>query len=368
MGTLRGDTGSFETQLGASMWVVNIRDLQWRSRRFAIGVAATSVLFGVTLMFQGLPRSLDAETAATLDDVGADLWFTADTVTGPFTGASVLPVERVDDVRALDGIDAAAPLIVLRESVRAGSVETVIMIGHEVGGLGTPTLAEGRAVEARGEAVVDRSMDLGLDVGEVLTIGSVDLEVVGETDGRSFTGGVPVVYLGLEDAQAVATQGLELSNVIVAEGTTTATAEGLQAFSPAEVGDDLLRPAGRIVEALDRVKFLLWFSAAGVVGSLVYLTTRERTVDLAVMKALGVPDRSILTGTLFQALALTTAAMVGGTIGGLVLAPTFPLPITVPVSAVVVTGAIALGITVVVSVVTARIVLAIDPALAFGRN
>jgi CRP-like cAMP-binding protein len=43
------------------MWLVGVRDLQFRRRRFMIAALATSVVFSMTLLMAGVSNGLDAE-------------------------------------------------------------------------------------------------------------------------------------------------------------------------------------------------------------------------------------------------------------------------------------------------------------------
>ena len=43
------------------MWLVGVRDLQFRRRRFLIVALATAVVFAMTLIMSGMSNGLDAE-------------------------------------------------------------------------------------------------------------------------------------------------------------------------------------------------------------------------------------------------------------------------------------------------------------------
>ena len=57
---------------------------------------------------------------------------------------------------------------------------------------------------------------------------------------------------------------------------------------------------------------LLWLMAAGIVATMVYLTALERSRDIAVLKAMGTPNRTLFGGMAVQGLALALAACVVG--------------------------------------------------------
>jgi putative ABC transport system permease protein len=59
------------------MWLVGVRDLQFRRRRFLIAVVATSVVFSMTVLMSGLSNGLDAEVDRIVGSFGADSWVVA---------------------------------------------------------------------------------------------------------------------------------------------------------------------------------------------------------------------------------------------------------------------------------------------------
>jgi putative ABC transport system permease protein len=349
------------------VWFASVRDLQWRSRRFLLGTLAAALLFGVTLVFEGLATSLEAEAGDTIEAVGADLWFTTDAVSGPLTGASMVPESRVAEVQRLAGVTAAEPLLLLREGLRFDDrTETVLLFGHLVGGWAAPDLSAGRPVAAAGEIVVDRST--GARLGDQVEIGGSSFTVVGEVMHRTAAGGIPSAFAGIDDAQAASTQGLDIATAVVARGSTEERIAGLRRWSNGDVRDDLLRPAGRIVQSIDMVKVLLWIAAAGVIASLVYLTTRERHGEFAVLKAIGVPTRAIVAGSALQALAVSVTAAALGAAGSVLVVPRFPVPLLIPARSVAVLFLAATVIAVSASVAAMRTVLTVDPATAFGGS
>ena len=67
------------------MWLISLRDLQWRLRRFAISVLATGVAFGLSLVMTGVITSLHNEGERTVALYQADHWLVAEGASGPFT-------------------------------------------------------------------------------------------------------------------------------------------------------------------------------------------------------------------------------------------------------------------------------------------
>ena len=79
------------------------------------------------------------------------------------------------------------------------AVRDVGMIGAEPGRVGSPAVDDGRPLQADGEAVVDKALNIGL--GKVVAIAGTDFRVVGRTDGVTYFAGIPAVFITAKDAQ-----------------------------------------------------------------------------------------------------------------------------------------------------------------------
>lgn len=349
------------------MWLITLRDLQWRRRRFAFGVVGTALVFAVTLLLAGLSASLRAEASRAVDGVGADAWLVKQGVTGPFSGLSALPVAAVDAVAASPGVKQADPLVVTSQTVeRQGKSRPVdvTVFGYRLGGMGPPPVVGGRAPTARGEAIVNRS--LGVDVGESFKLGPASFTAVGEVRRQTLRAGMPSIFVPVEDTQALVFEGQPLTSTIVTKGTPNPAPQGLIVLTADEARRDLLRPFRRALRAIDVLQVLLWLVAVAIIGTLIYLSVLERIQDFAVMKAIGTASRSLFASLAIQAIVVSvTSALVANGVAFL-LAPTFPLPIKLVRSAAITLPLVAVVVGFLASLVGLRRAVSVDPALAFG--
>jgi putative ABC transport system permease protein len=346
------------------MWRVALADLQWRRRRFVIAVLATSLVFGMTLLMAGFATSLHNEGRRIVAALGADAWLVAAGASGPFTTSTPVPAAEATRVAALPGVVRADPVVIVHSTIRRPAVRDVNVIGARPGGLGTPPLAGGRPVTRAGEVVADTG--LGLAVGDRLELSGRRLEVVGLADRVTWFFGMPTLFLALEDAQAVAFGGQPLAMAVLTRGVPAAGAAGLERFSNTQAVADLERPLVRGLQSIDLISALLWLVAAGIIGSIMYLSVLERLRELAVLKAVGASNRSLLAGFAIQAVLLSAAAAVLAMGIATVLAPVFPFTVEIPAAAFprLVVTAMVVGLA--ASVVGLRRAVSVQPALAFG--
>ena len=204
------------------------------------------------------------------------------------------------------------------------------------------------------------------DIGDRINIGGKEFLVVGETSGQSLFAGIPLVYVPLEDAQAIAVLGQPLATTLLFDHIPTFVPRELKVLTNADVKGDVLRPLTAARSSIGFVRLLLWLVAAIVIGSVLYLQALERTRDFAVFKATGTSTAAIGAGLALQAVMLSLAAAVLAAILATVLAPLFPLHIDIPVSAYLMLPVITVVVGLLACSIALRRTARVDPALAFG--
>jgi len=336
-----------------------LRDLQWRKKRFVIAMLGVSLVFAMGLVMTGLAESFSAEVDRTLAGVGAKTWVVSADASGPFTSFTPVPVDAIGD-------PAASPVMVLRQTlVTDDGVRDIIVIGAEVGRLGSPKARKGADLSAGGQAVLDEDLDV-VGIGGSLTVGGRTLDVVGTVSGQRLYAGLPVVYTSLTDAQAMAVDGQQLATAFLYDSVPTEVPEGLRVMSVGQVKTDVLRPLDSASSSISFMRILLWIVAATVIGSVLYLQAMERTRDFAVFKATGTSTASIGFGLAMQAVVLSLAAAVLAAMLSLVLAPLFPMHVEIPGSAFLLLPVITVVVGLLASLIALRKTATVQPALAFG--
>jgi putative ABC transport system permease protein len=345
------------------MWMITLRDLQYRRRQFGIAVVGAGMLFALTLAITGAAAGFYAEAHDALNSVNADAWVVAKGVSGPFTSPSVVDPASAAQVR---GTQAADPIIIkLSTMTKGGGFQGVGFIGHPIGGLGAPPPAKGRAPQRPGEAVVDSS--LGAGIGRQIVIEGHPLTVTGLVHGKTYNTGIPLVYGTLEDGQALAFGGRPLASALITKGTPSEVPAGMVVLSNRAVFVDLTRPTANARKTLGSTRTFMWGVGAVIIGAVTYLSALERVRDFAVLKAVGAAGRSLVASVVIEAvLAALAAALLGIALSQVVVPMFAPLRIDITAVAYGALPLVAVIIGVLASLVAVRRVMSVDPALAFG--
>jgi putative ABC transport system permease protein len=348
------------------MLLMTLRDLQYRARRVGLVTVLVALVLTLLYLMTGLAHHLSNEPYDALDNVGASSWILVEGVGGPFTAASALPlsVEATLEERT-DGV--VEPVVVTRGALAAppDNDETleVQVIGHRIGALGQPTVVSGTGISGPGQIVLDRSLDV--DVGSEVEIGVERFEVVGLTSDSTVLAGQAFGFVELATAQQMAFQNDTVVTGFVSDGGFT-TGDGFSILTPDDVAEETLGPIESAVASIDLIRILLWFVAAIVMGAVIYLTALERQRDFAVLKAVGASGRSLGAGLAVQAVVIALIASITAAVAATLIEPVFPLPVTIPASALVTVPAIAVVVGLLSAMLGVRKVNRTDPAEAFS--
>jgi putative ABC transport system permease protein len=347
------------------MWRMVLRDLQWRRRRFVLAGLATALVFAMTLLLTGLSTSVHNQIERTVDRFDADLFYVLDDAGGPFTTPPRVPVTTADALAAVPGVERAEPILSLRGTL-SDPVRDLNVIAQQLDGLGWPEPSEGVRPTAPGQLLVDEQLDL--EVGQELLLSGRSFRVVGTADDVSHTFGIPTVFTLLEDAQAMALGGAPLASAVVLQGEPDVPLPVGALLTPDEVEEDMARPLKRGTESIDLILLLLTVTAAGIVGLIVYLSTLEKSADLAVLRATGSTKTFMAVGLALQAILLSLGAAAVAVGLARLLGPSFPVPLEVEGDSYTRLLVLALSVGLVASLAGVWKAVRVDPANAFGAR
>ncbi len=310
------------------VWLVSRRDLGWRRRRFVIAVAAITLVLALTLLLSGFRDGIDVEAGRAVRALGGDAFVVRDGVSGPFTTVSQLD-ERVTDTVA-----------------------------------GMPAVRSGRSPRQPGEAVLD--IRAGRKVGDSVELGGETFQVVGLVRGITVWAGVPAMFVTLSDAQQLVFGGAPAATAVVVAGRPETRRAGLRFIDGSQARADLKRPLANAITTIDLLRLFLWIVAAAIVGSVLYISSLERSRDFAVFKAFGTGNADLVGTLVVEAVILAAVSAVAAVAVSRPLARLFPAVISFPARTLVVLPLVALAVGLVGSLAGARRAIVVDPASAFG--
>jgi putative ABC transport system permease protein len=258
---------------------------------------------------------------------------------------------------------------------------------------GPPEVVEGREI-GRGhyEMVADRST--GLELGARIRLGRNVFTVVGLTRQQVSSGGDPVIFITLLDAQklqfdlapsaarvqlARGTSGLnrDTVNAVIARLDANASPDAvaqavrrwkhLAAITQEEQELILTRSlVDRARRQIGLFTSLLLIVSAVIIALIIYTMTMEKLKQIATLKLIGAPDRTIIGMIVQQALAL---GLIGFAIGATLIAnvkDNFPRRVVLEPDNVAILGLIVFAVCLLSSGLGVRAALRVDPATALG--
>lgn len=372
------------------------RDVRHNLFRFVLTCLGLSLLMSVVLAMIGIYNGLVADALNIVKAPQVDLWVVESGTQGPFAEASKIPGSTRDAVARLHGVAEAGSIAYQTvEASHAGETLRLYVIGFEPGRPGgPPTIAEGRGItQTHFEMVADRKT--GLAVGDRIRLGRDSFAVVGLVEDTMNSGGDPAAFITLSDAQTLQSQlAPPAQRVQTARGagllesadTVAAVIARLEPTAdPLDVAQTVRqwKHLGALTQAeqeailigsvVDRAKrqiglflgILLTVSAV-VIALIIYTMTMEKLKQIATLKLIGAPDRTIVGLIVQQSLALGLVGWSFGLILILLIKDYFPRRVVLePVNAAALAGII-IVVCIASSGLGVRAALKVDPATAIG--
>jgi putative ABC transport system permease protein len=393
------------------------RDILHDWGKFVFTGIGLGLLIGVTLTMAGVYRGMVDDAQAMLDNSGADLWVVQKDTLGPYAEPSSIPDDIDRSIRTMRGVERAANVTYLTMQIdHAGSDVRVMVVGTDTASPGEPgqpphMVAGRQIVRSHYEAVAD--VKTGFELGDVVQVRRNHYTIVGLTSRMVSSGGDPMLFIPLKDAQQAQFQ--KDSDAILSQRARTAQNPALnppgnpgvldavaasQATNP-YVNAVLVQvepgySPDRAAEAIRRwqrltvytraemerilVEKLIATSArqiamflvilaivsAAIVAFIIYTLTMGKIREIAVLKLIGTRNRTISFMILQQALGLGLIGFVVGKIAATVWAPIFPKYVLL-LSSDSLRGFVAvMAICAVASLLAIRAALRVDPAEAIG--
>lgn len=393
------------------------RDIVHSWGKFVFTGVGLGLLIGVTLTMAGVYRGMVDDATTLLDNSGADIWVVQKDTLGPYAEPSSVYDDTYRSILSIPGVARAANVTYLNMQVKNQTAETrVTVVGVVAGGPGEPgqpgyLLAGRHITRAHYEAVADIAS--GFALGDRIQIRRNYYRVVGLTRRMVSSGGDPMVFIPLKDAQEA--QFLKDNDAIQQQRRRTEAnpafnrpgvpglVQGVIAsqsvnpyvnavlvqikngFAPEEVAESVRR--WKRLQAFTRTQMeeiligkliataakqigmflvILAIVSAAIVAFIIYTLTMGKIREIAVLKLIGTNNRTIAQMIMQQALGLGVIGFVVGKIAATFWAPAFPKHVLM-LSEDSLRGFIAvIVICALASLISIRVALKVDPAEAIG--
>lgn len=371
------------------------RDIRHNFGRFLLTCLGLGLLLGVVLAMIGIYRGLVVEALTIARAPAVDLWVVEANTRGPFAEASRIPADTRDAIARIAGVAAAGGITYQTVEVqhRARKLRLYV-IGYEpTRPGGPPDVVQGRRIgRSHYELVADRSS--GLELDDRIRLGRSDFVVVGLTDHQVSSGGDPAVYITLLDAQKLqfdlappaarvqiargtAGAGRNTVNAVVARlqpnGSAESVAETVRRWKHlaaiTQEGQEKILTGSLVDRARRQIGLftsLLLAVSAVIIALIIYTMTMEKMKQIATLKLIGAPDRTIIGMIVQQALAL---GLIGFFIGASLIVNTkdfFPRRVVLEADNIFMLGLVVVGVCLLSSGLGVRAALKVDPATALG--
>jgi len=393
------------------------RDIQHDWGKYVFTGIGLGLLIGVTLTMAGVYRGMVDDGKALLDNSGAELWVVQKETLGPYAEPSSLNDDAYRSILAVQGVSQAANVTYLTMQVRSAERDVrAMVVGIASGEAGTPGwpsyLVAGRQItRSHYEAVAD--VAAGFALGDRVRIRRHHYTVVGLTRRMVSSGGDPMVFIPLKDAQEAqflkdndavlqsrrrtsenpafnraSVPGL-LDAVITSQSRNPYVNAVLVRLQPGYASDDVAgsierwqrltvytRPEmegiliGKLIatsaKQIGMFLVILAVVSAAIVAFIIYTMTLGKIREIAVLKLIGTRNRTIASMIMQQALGLGLIGFAVGKIAASFWAPFFPKYVLLVPSDTIAGFFAVVVICMLASLIAIRAALRVDPADAIG--
>lgn len=349
-----------------------LKEIAYSRFRYILTAVGLGLLIGVTLTMTGLVRGMIDDAVALIRGTNADLWVVEENTQGPYAESSTLYDDEWRSIAGLPGVAEVANAAYLTLQIRHGNKDVrAQVVGFEQKRLGAPTdLVAGRPItRSHYEAVAD--VKTGFKVGDKIVINRDEYTVVGLTSGMVSSGGDPLVFITLQDAQ---TEQFEKDNNSIyndrnrlaanpqfnrpgVPGLLQAITDSQQSnnkvnailvrvapgYDPAAVANNIRRwkyfevytyqqmaqilqvkVIGNALRQLGMFMVILAIVSVAIITLIIYTMTMGKIKEIAVLKLIGAKNRTIAGMILQEAWGLGVLGFFIGKTAAALWAPVFP--------------------------------------------
>ena len=365
-----------------------LRNFAGNRVRLLVSVGGVALALTLTIALEAIFAGVANQLTVYVDRAGADVWVAQAGVRNLHMVASWLSSSVTDEVRAVDGVAEATPILYSTDTIAAGeerAVAYVIGLPADAAMGGPWDVVEGSDQVGRGDVIIDRgfAVKAGVAIGDRITVLGGDARVVGLSEGTASLVN-SVAFVSFDDFAAMRSGGPVVSFVLVkasagASPDRLAAAierdvAGVTTQSQAAFADEerrlVMDMSADVIAIMNAVGFAVGLA---VVALTVYVATLARRREYGALKALGAGNRFLYGVVLSQAfLGVALGFGVGLTFTallGLGLARTdLNLELAITAASLARVGLVAALIAGLAAILPIRQIANLDPAIVFRRG
>ena len=376
------------------------KDIKHTFGTFIVTAMGVGMLLGIVLIMIGVYRGMIVDAKVLLDDLNVDLWVVQDNTLGPFAEASRVHEDLKDSVYVIDGIYKTAGLTFQNLQLHTSKKPVrVVAVGFNPFGSFNPInpkrIVKGRGLERNHYEIVV-SDNIGFAMGEEISIGRNSYKVVGITHGTVSSGGDPLVYISLKDAQELqfsysnerirndrargikeSTGSVPMINTVVATiragynidevAQSIRDSKHKSVYTKEEQKDILTKNLiERASKQIGLFTAILIIVSTIIIALIIYTMTLEKMKEISIMKLIGIPNRIIMKMIVQETILLGFLAFISGNIFSHLIYSKFPKRVVLEISDAWMLFIIVIIASVLSSLVGIKKVINADPAAAIG--
>jgi putative ABC transport system permease protein len=374
------------------------KDIAHTFGKFIVTAMGVGMLLGIVLIMIGVYRGMIVDAEVLLDDLSVDLWVVQEDTLGPFAESSRLHEDLKNRLKAIEGVDKTAALTFQNIQLPQKSKQIrVVAVGYdpygEISVINQERLKKGHVIErSHYEMVVNDK--LGFKLHDKIPLGRHIYHVVGLTHGTVSSGGDPLVYISLKDAQELQflysntrirndrARGIgggdsHMVNSIVAtlkDGYDVATvAKEIARFKHKSVytqeeqktilTKNLIERASKQIGLFTAILVLV---STIIIALIIYTMTLEKMKEISIMKLIGIPNSVIIKMIVQETLLLGFLAFVFGNIFSHLIYSKFPKRVVLEIPDAWMLFLVVIVASILSSFIGVKKVISADPAAAIG--
>ena len=366
--------------------------------KFITTAMGVGMLLGIVLIMIGVYRGMIIDAEVLLDDLSVDLWIVQEDTLGPFAESSRLHEDLKDTIKAIDGIKSAEGITFQNLQLpQKGKMVRVFAVGFDPYGdidpINPDKLVAGRGLERDHYEMVVTDK-IGFKVGDKIELGRDIYTVVGVTKGTVSSGGDPLIYISLKDAQELQflysnarirndrARGIKSVNSHMINAVIARVKSGYDVDEVANnirewkhnsvytakeekriLTENLIKTASK---QIGMFTVILVVVSTIIIALIIYTMTLEKMKEIAIMKLIGLPNSMIIKMIVQETLLMGVLAFIAGNIFAHIIYTKFPKRVVLETPDAVILFIVVIIASILASLVGVKKVISADPREAIG--